>query len=115
MSLNILIELIREMGFLNILGALFLLNTPAILFVTHIYVTGKTKLAELYIEKTTYNKDIKILYTKTLEPLHEDITKLRVSMEMLAKALDTQREMSARHDERLKIIHEQNKNTHPNG
>jgi len=58
-----------------------------------------------YIPKETYDKDIKSLYTKTLQPLREDLNKLRQSIDALAHSLDNQREIAARHDERFKMMH----------
>ena len=106
MVINIghLVSFLADIGASNMVAVLTIVNTPSLLLVMLMYNKMKAEAADHYIQKETYDKDIKVLYTKTLQPLRDDIKKLRSSIDGLANSLDNQREVMARHDERLKIL-----------
>lgn len=102
-AFKVVFEILKELGFLNILAVMLLLNLPSILFTVYTMLDLRKLIGTEYVQKDKYNNDITLFYKSNMEPLRNDLNKLRESVQHLADLLDDQRIQSARQGERLNM------------
>lgn len=104
MTIGVTLKVLKELGLLNIVGIIFILNAPGIIF--NMYQNNKFRQGVLknFVDKDQYDRDVKGLYKTTLEPLTEDIGALRKAIDSLTSTLQEQMRTVVRHDEKLKRI-----------
>lgn len=95
-----IIEILKELGILNLLSLIFILNTPTVCFVLYLHVTQNKR----FISREEYTKDIKLLYKETLEPLKDEICNLNALMQNLTDVLTDHKVAIAVHDQKIESL-----------
>lgn len=93
--MSLLLSVLKEVGLLNFVVGVSLLNSPSVILLLFQLFRVRTEMRRGYIDRITYDKDVKLLYRQTIDPLHKD-------MKELTKSIDSLNTTIARHDERIK-------------
>lgn len=104
MSIAVILDILQAVGLLNLFSVMFLVNLPAVVLSMYLYNSVRSHTRGYYLNKDDYNKDLKSFYRNTLEPLREDLNKLRLSVDNLSLLLGDQRVEVEKAKERLKYL-----------
>ena len=98
------INVLKELGLLNVAVVLVIINSPSILILCSYFITNKYKIEEKYVKKESYEKDSKRLYKNIIEPLREQLDSVREDFKELGTIINKLGDTISRHDERIKAI-----------
>jgi hypothetical protein len=98
-SIKVVMDIMKELGVLNIGAVLVMMNTPAIIMTMYIWGVFKKNINKEYV---TYD-----YHNKAWVGLEKEIASLSKSVEKLSDILDDQKLVQVRNEEQLKYLHEQ--------
>lgn len=95
-----IIEILKELGILNLMAVIFILNLPTVCLVLYLHMQQNKR----FISREEYTKDIKNLYKETLEPLKDEIINLNGLMQNLTDVLTDHKVAIAVHDQKIESL-----------
>ena len=116
MDIITIIKFANDLGLLNILGLLVIVNSPGVCISLYYNLSKRyvprtyfDNIVKSYITRQEYNKDIKVLYRDVLGPLKDEIGKLNELIDSLANVLNDHKTTMAVHEEKIKAFTNENK------
>lgn len=114
MTIGMIFGVLKQMGLLNIVGILFVVNLPSISYNTYLWVKHRKEIEDAkgdiydhvgnkYLLKEVYEKDTTRL-GKQVEELKDGITALRKAITDLSNSIMEQKTTSAVQNERISSL-----------
>lgn len=98
------VDILKELGLLNITTVVFLVNGPSIIFTIMQDVRFKKTLRENYIDRKSYEKDVQSLLTTIIRPLTDQLSKTEKCLKELNGSINELDKQLRVHEEKFNTI-----------